>query len=498
MKNIIKILSLTAVIAFISVSCDLNRYPYDAIEQSQAFVTMKDAGTFNNGLYASLRARVYGLFMFSTDVQADQLNATLDYGNRNGFPHKWNGFLADDYTIRDTWRYQYNTITNINNILVNSSKIVITNPADQATMDKYMGEAYLMRAYLYHQLVQRFAKDYEPSTAASDPGVPIVLTFDITLKPARSTVDQVYQQILADIAKAETLLSASTGAQRSTKFNKDCVLALKARVYLCMHNWTGAATAANTLIASGTYPLITNAAAYKNMWLNDTGTETIMQLFASLPSELGNANNIYLGLNTQTNKYTPDFVPQQWVADQYAAGDIRKAAYLEQKPLYIQGVNYPNIWCINKYPGNPALYTAPNTNYQHKPIIFRIAEMYLISAEAAAQSPTTEAAALTTLNSLIVARGTTALAGLTGTALMDAIKAERTRELLCEGFRLDDLKRWKMGVIRKTPQNILILNPGTDFYEKVVPPGDDKFVWGIPTNDLTTNPNLVGQQNPGW
>ncbi len=498
MKNIIKILSLTAVIALISVSCELNRYPYDAIEQSQAFVTMKDAATFNNGLYASFRARVYGLFMFSTDVQADQLNATLDYGNRNGFPHKWNGFLADDYTIRDTWRYQYNTITNINNILSNSNKIPIASPAEQATMDKYLGEAYLMRAYLYHQLVQRFAKDYEPSSAATDPGVPIVLTFDITLKPARSTVEQVYQQILADIAQAETLLSAATGAQRATKFNKDCVLALKARVYLCMHNWTGAVTAANTLIASGTYPLITTAAAYKNMWLNDTGTETIMQLFASLPSELGNANSIYLGLNTQTNKYTPDFVPQQWVVDQYAVGDIRKAAYLEQKPLYIQGVDYPGIWCINKYPGNPVLYTAPNTNYQHKPIIFRIAEMYLISAEAAAQTPATEAAGLATLNSLIVARGTTALVGLTGTGLMDAIKAERTRELLCEGFRLDDLKRWKMGVTRKTPQNILILNPGTDFYEKVVPAGDDKFVWGIPTNDLTTNPNLVGQQNPGW
>jgi hypothetical protein len=361
-----------------------------------------------------------------------------------------------------------------------------------------MGEAYLMRAYLYHQLILRFAKDYDPATAASDMGVPIVLTFDLTLKPGRSTIEQVYQQILSDISQAETLLASSPGAQRATKINKDCVLALKARVYLCMHNWTGAVTAANALITSGTYPLINNAAAFKNMWINDTGTETILQLFASLPSELGNANSIYLGLNTQTNKYTPDFVPQQWVVDIYAAGDIRKAAYMEQKPLYIQGVNYPNIWCINKYPGNPVLYTAPNTTYQQKPIIFRVAEMYLISAEAAAQTPATESAALTTLNLLRVARGTTPLAGLSGTALMNAIKDERTRELLCEGFRLDDLKRWKMGVIRKTPQNTAFLNPGPDFYEKVVPAGDDKFVWGIPTNDLTTNPSLVGQQNPGW
>jgi hypothetical protein len=498
MKNIIKTLSLTLVIAVTSVSCDLNRFPYDSIEQSQSFQTMKDAGTLNNGLYSSLRARVYGLYMFSTDVQADLLNATLDYGNRNGFPHKWTPLLADDYTIRDTWRYQYNTITNINNVLNNSNKIPVANSTEQATMDKYLGEAYLMRAFLYHQLVQRFAKDYEPSTAASDLGVPIVLTFDVTLKPARSTVEQVYQQILSDIGQAETLLAVIAGVQNSPKITKDCVLALKARVYLCMHRWTDAVTAANALITSGTYPLITNATTFKNMWVTDGGTETIFQLAASQPSELGNANNIYLGFNPTSNNYAPDFVPQQWVINLYALTDIRRAAYLEQKAVFVQGVNYPGIYCINKYPGNPALFTAATTNYQHKPKIFRVAEMYLISAEAAAQTPATEAAALVTLNQLRVARSATALVGLTGTALMDAIKSERVRELLCEGYRLDDLKRWKMGFSRSAPQNIGLINTGPDFNEKVVAAGDDKFVWGIPANDITTNPNIASQQNPGW
>jgi hypothetical protein len=498
MKNIIKILSMTAVIAVASVSCELNRYPYNAIEQSNAFLTLKDAGSFNNGLYASFRGVVYGLYMFSTDVQADLLNATLDYGNRNGFPHKWTPLLADDYTIRDTWRYQYAIISNINNLLNNAVKIPITIPADQATMDKYLGEAYLMRAYFYHQLVLRFAKDYEPANAATDPGVPIVLTFDIFSKPARSTVEQVYQQILADIAQAETLLAAAPGAQFSPKITRDCVTALKARVYLCMHNWTAAVTAANSLITGGTYPLITVAATYKNMWVADGGTETIFQLAASQPSELGNANSIYLGYNAATTKYTPDFIPQQWVINQYGVGDIRKAAYLEQKAVYVMGTDYPGIWCINKYPGNPALFTGANTNYQHKPKVFRVAEMYLISAEAAAQTPATEANALTTLNLLRVARGATALAGLTGTALMDAIKSERVRELLCEGSRLDDLKRWKMGFSRSAPQNTALLNIGPEFDQKVVAAGDDKFVWAIPANDMTTNPNLIGQQNPGW
>ena len=498
MKNTIKILSLTALIALLSVSCDLNRFPYDAIEQSQAFQTIKDAATLNNGLYSSFRARVYGIYMFSTDVQSDLLNATLDYGNRNGFPHKWNGFLADDYTIRDTWRNQYNTLADINNVINNSGNITVADPADQATLDTYLGEAYLMRAYFYHQLVQRFAKDYEPSSAASDLGVPLVLTFDITLRPSRATVAEIYDQILADLTVAETKLAGATGSPNSNKITKDCVTALKARVYLCMHNWTGAVTAANSLINSGTYPLINVAATYKNMWTTDGGTETILQLSATQPSELGNANSIYLGYNAALAKFTPDFIPQQWVIDLYEAADIRRASFLEQKLCYIQGTDYPNIYCINKYPGNPVLFTGANSNYQHKPKVFRIAEMYLISAEAAAQTSATEGAALATLNTLRTARGASTLIGLTGTGLMDAIKDERVRELLCEGTRLDDLKRWKMGVTRKTPQNMNMIVVGADFNEKVVPAGDNKFVWAIPTNDLTTNPNIANQQNPGW
>ena len=55
-----------------------------------------------------------------------------------------------------------------------------------------------------------------------------------------------------------------------------------------------------------------------------------------------------------------------------------------------------------------------------------------------------------------------------------------------------------MGVTRRTPQNLSLINLGDDFNTKVVPAGDDKFVWGIPSNDLTTNPGIASQQNPGW
>lgn len=81
---------------------------------------------------------------------------------------------------------------------------------------------------------------------------------------------------------------------------------------------------------------------------------------------------------------------------------------------------------------------------------------------------------------------------------MNEIRNERTRELLCEGFRLDDLRRWNLGFTRKTPQNLNLINvtPSADYHQKTVQAGDLKFTWGLPANDLTTNPNLV--QNQGW
>jgi len=71
-----------------------------------------------------------------------------------------------------------------------------------------------------------------------------------------------------------------------------------------MYYWTEAAAAANSLITGGTYPLLTGATAFKNLWITDGGMKTIFQFAASQPSELSNANNIYLGQHRQCKIYT--------------------------------------------------------------------------------------------------------------------------------------------------------------------------------------------------
>ncbi|MFN2395047.1 MAG: RagB/SusD family nutrient uptake outer membrane protein [Bacteroidales bacterium] len=497
MKKLINIFLGAAFFALFTVSCEVERFPYDQIEQTQAFQTMTDAENINNGLYAQLRNSVYGIFMFSTDVQADLFNASLDFGNRNGFPHRWEGFLSTDYTIRDTWQLYYSAMVNINNVLDNMQLIETANAEEEAIIEGYIGEAYLLRAFYYHQLVIRWGIPYDAATASTDLGVPLVLTYDPTAKPARATVQQTYDQILDDITEAKARLSE--GAPNATKLNRDAALALEARVYLHMENYPAAITAANELIGSGRYPLITTAVDLSNMWtVNDNGSEIIMHVQSSAPSELpGSLNNIYLGFQPATEYYTPDFIPMQWVVDLYEEDDIRREIYLQEKPLRVQGVDYDTgILLLNKYPGNPELFTGSNTNYQHKPIVFRIAETYLNLAEA--QFYEDPGAALTTLNTLRVARGLVGLDGLSGDALFEAIKEERTRELLAEGMRLNDLMRWGMPVDRasETPQNTGPINRGELYDGLFIPVDHPKFIWGIPSNDMTTNPNLI--QNDGW
>ena len=103
MKNIFKISLLAIILAVSTVSCEMDRFPFNRIEQSQAFQSVDDALALRNGIYSGLRGRLHGIYMYATDIQSDIFNASLDYGNRNGALHDWVNLLADNYQIRDTW-----------------------------------------------------------------------------------------------------------------------------------------------------------------------------------------------------------------------------------------------------------------------------------------------------------------------------------------------------------------------------------------------------------
>lgn len=491
MKNFLKIFWITSF-AIILSSCELDLLPTTAIELESGFKTYTDAEKFANGMHARFRATQYGIFSYTNEVQGDMFNASVDYGNRNGSPHRLDGtFTTSDYNLRDVWRPSYNAIMNFNNFISNVGLITPDNATQEANLAKFKGMAHFYRASTYHDLVRRFAKDYEPSTAASDLGVPLILTYDITEKPARATVAAVYAQIEADIAEAKTLLASTAGVLRATTPTLDAVIALEARVKLYMHKYDEAVTAATTLTNSATYSLASSATTMDNEFIYDNGTESIMQMYASL-SEAVNANSIYLGYTPSTNKYAPDFIPTQTCINMYEATDLRYASWFASLPASFSTGN-ANMILFNKYQGNPSLYTAPTRTYRHKVKIFRIAEMYLIKAEALLSKSSPDAAgALTVLQALQTARAAT----LSTSATMTEVKKEWAKETIGEGFRIDCLKRWKDGFTNRVAQNTTFISTGAGFNEITVTAATSKLTWAIPQTDMDVNTNLV--QNEGW
>lgn len=489
-KLIIGFMGAMVALTAITSCKKLDLVPYNAIDITTGFVTLQDAKYWDNGLYSAFRARQYATYNTLQETQADQLNASLDFGNRGGANHRWGSFLqAND--VSGPYQAYYSGLANVNVMIKGLETITVDAGKPTDSLNTYKADARMARAFYLNELVVRYAKPYNPATASADLGVPLITEFDLTLKPARATVKAVYDQIILDLTYAKANNKRVNG-KGSGYFTPDAVLALEARVRLNMQDWAGAYTAATTVINSGRYPLYKTATDLKAYWTNDKNQEDIMRINASL-SETVNTNAIYLGYSGANRWYVPDFIPTQAVVDTYANTDLRKNVYFEKELIYIQGIKYPDVWLVNKFAGNPALFTTSFTNYQQANKVFRMGELYAIAAESGYY--VNQANSLTSLNDLKTARGLTAVS-LTGTALLDEVRAERTRELNFDGFRLWDLKRWGLGVTRGTPQNTVYIQNGVGFSGLVVPATDLKFVWGFPTNDLLLNSNLV--PNPGW
>ncbi|WP_149913597.1 RagB/SusD family nutrient uptake outer membrane protein [Sphingobacterium cavernae] len=487
-KYILSALALSASLA----SCDIEKFPYDSISQEMAFQSVSDAEKWNNNFYAQLRGRIYGVYTLPQDIQSDMLNATADFGNNYGAVHRWaEEFNSDNYQVRDVWVGYYGALKNINESIAKFPTINAVTDADKAKLNQYLGDAYAIRAYYYLNLVLRYSKAYNANTAATDLGVPLVLTFDLKESPKRASVKETYDQILSDINQSKTLLANVNGSVGATKFTIDAVYALEARVKLYMNDLPGAAEAAEKVIKTDKYKLYTTAEDVKSIWATDKTQETIFQLFASL-NERPNTNDSYYNYEASTDTYRSYFIPSKWVLDMYDAIDFRKNAYFKEVDLYQQGKKY-KAFIVNKYPGNPTLVSSKAENH-NAPKVFRVAELYLISAEANATVNST--LALTRLNALREARGLARLNNLSGAALLTEIKNERLRELAFEGFRLDDLKRWNEGFERRSPQGTDFLQTGSGYINLKKEKGDEKFVWGIPSYDITLNSNL--EQNKGW
>lgn len=494
-----KISLISAAVALLAVSsCNLEKFPDTAINTENAMESVSDCQAFRNGLYSGMKYCFTGGFIYATDLQTDLYHAVANFGNFQGAFYSYS-LTSSESTVATVWNGLYGYIGNANFLIDGIQKLLdrgTLDEADQALVRQYYGEACYIRAHMYFNLSQYFCEDYDPETAAETMGVPVVTryapTFDSSSYPSRGTLDQTYAQILADLSEAETYITTA-GEPNAIYVTEDAVKALQARVALTMHDYQTAFDKASELVESGRYPLVTDAAAYAEGWVEDNLSESIWQVQMTGPDDTGNAYSYFI-YDTGSGP-NPQYVPEQWVLDLYdTANDIRYNAYFRETSFTSPVTG--TLTLLVKYPGNPTLYTT-QTNYQNKPKVFRISEMYLIAAEAAANITGQDAVASQYLNDLKRAR----IAGwvdqtYSGVNLMSEIRDERVRELYGEGFRLNDLKRWHMGFTRDAGQNPDLVMQGTNYASCTRPADDPYFVWPIPLSEMDANPQMV--QNPAY
>lgn len=502
------IVSLAAVLS-LSSCFKLEQEPYNDLSQKKAFESVRDAQFWVNGMYNELRANIHGNAMYATDIQAGYLQKKRSFSENEAEDnlYNWSLFNASNETIASIWKNYFAAIQNINIALDGIPTIPLStnNTSERTAVHHNMGELYLARAFYYTYLVTHYCPTYDPT---SPYGLPIMDHFIDGEVPLRSSVKETYDFILADIDRAEERLSDVPGRVGKDTFTKDAVTALKARVLLYKGDWEGAYTAATSLIGLGSYALSTNENTLRQAWATDAATESITQLYARYDqkekAELPKGNSIYMGEEKNfygtVLYYRPKFIPTQDFVNLFDDRDYRKKVYIKKLFVNYSDLRYNDIYIVTKYPDNDALKNSSGDDptYLHRPKVFRIAEQYLIAAEAAFKKGD-ETNAKNYLNRLRSARNLTSAITATGSALFTEIQNERNRELAFEGFRLADIKRWNQGIVRGNPQNrdVIVTTDPANNYQLNVPAGDNKLTWPIPAANITFE-NGRWRQNPGW
>ncbi|MDB5011621.1 MAG: RagB/SusD family nutrient uptake outer membrane protein [Mucilaginibacter sp.] len=416
---------------------------------------------------------IYGDMMSNNNFVSDYCSSYLGYtadelvaNSTSVFAYNNNALtLAND----DFWSKGYSFIYEANAVKEGTEK---STKLSDSTKRQIIGESLFIRAFCHFYMVNLFGD------------VPYIDTTDyrVTNIAVREPVSQVYDKILKDLLTARGLVKSSyvmgnNGAYPSNSSiervrpNKAVVSALIARTYLYMGNWAQAETEASALISNPAYSLLANL---DQVFLKNS-TETIWQLMPSNPTYL----NGYSGYNYILNgSYgaRPYLTDVLWNA--VSPGDKRKTIWMG---------TYSGLHFAYKYKVSQA--NMPATEYY---MVFRLAEQYLIRAEARAHQNNI-AGAVSDLNALLVrARVTPAnlpnySSSLTQAQCLDAIAHERQVELFTEwGHRWLDLKR------TGTADAVLKAFKGTTKWQVT----DQLFP--LPQSQITLNPNMSNQQNPGY
>jgi tetratricopeptide (TPR) repeat protein len=325
---------------------------------------------------------------------------------------------ATNGVCSDMWGNGYKLIAIANTVL---DKISIVDADDQATT---IAQAKFIRAATYFYLVNLFAKPYSDGAAATNLGVPLTTApsyqYDsVKDKLTRSTVQQTYDQIVADLKDAF--------AQDNSYYPAEALLA---KVYLVMGDYTNAEAAADDVINNGGYQL---ADSFEKEFNNSGATnEDIFSIAQTSQSNAGTTDN---GIETF-------YAPQKGLPTGYVGGRgdiLTDSAYFTyfDDPADTRQTYFTKGTSISGVKGT---YTNKWQKFYSEITIIRLSDMYLTRGEANLHLGSGDPDA-----DINFVRARSKAGPLTGASVQDFVD-ERFREFAFEGDRFFTLKRLQMDV----------------------------------------------------
>lgn len=404
------ILLLAGIISISSCSKFLDVEPKTSISDEQTITDLTSSEQAVRGIYNALaNDGYYGTSFVSIGyLSGDNVQWTGSQSQVQEFIN--HNVSAENATIASAWTAIYRVINRANNV-VEKVPAVTDAALTNELRNKFLGEAYFLRALSYFDLVRTWGGVPLITIASKGPsdnsGIP------------RATEAATWNQVIQDLEQAEELLPLTTDRFRATK---KTVYALKARYYLYQGQYQEAFDYATLIIDDNTqFSLLDHYGAF---FLNNArGTqESVFEIFYNGTTEVNNHRNQW---QPQINGGTRQWAPSNPLID------LLNTPQTGGNRAVLIARDNQNRWYGNLYYRNPA--SDPS-------FVLRTAELLLIRAEAAAQLENFEQANID-LNTVRTRAGLTALDIQTKEALLLAIENERRLEFAFEPHRWFDLVR---------------------------------------------------------
>lgn len=450
--------------------------PFNSLSADNVFTKDATAISVLTDIYATLSGQ--NISLASTNITGINFYASLGADeltlfNLNAQPSL--DFYKNDLTINTAsyfWNTIYPMIFRVNNAI---DGLQTSNSLTLAVKEQLLGEAYFMRAFFYFYLLNMYGD------------VPLVLNMDWKNNAlmSRTPKDDVYRQIIDDLKESQSFLSEKypmadmvtfypLGLEERIRPTKWAATALLARTYLYKEDWANAEAQSTLIINNSTqYGLVTLSGAFlKN------NKEAIWQL-----QPVGNVNNSNTGEgktfvlpSTGPNTGVYPVYLSNYVLNAFEPGDLRRLNWTDSvKPASV-AYYYPKKYRIGDV----------NTTTQEYSTVLRLAEQYLIRAEARAKQNNLTSA-IADIDTIRKRAGlpliSTTNPGISQTSLLDKILHERQVELFTEwGHRWFDLKR-----TRNIDGFMSIITP---IKANGSPWRSHQALYPIPPTDILNAPNL--------